>query len=300
MLKWCIVAVRNNTLVSRSKETVVFSSSAVPSPWMDARMAVLGPPWRFSRHPVGPFLCGRYRCNSFSRKGQGMALYKRTGQLQYCPAFFLKKKLLCDQYQPAITVELNPPPPPLLWFSASPYPASFVLFYLQMHLIFSLILASCISLLPFFKMPIFKILSFLFAGVMGCGAAEATDLGFVCFFFVNPRVLSANPSWFWAFCVINFPILPPPPVQRLTYRFEAPSGHVLVASWRQGYHHPWGCWAGHVKVGGNKLLYLKQFSFLKSFAPPPPLWPFSTLFIWGSQSFVLSSVVDSVYIFLHT
>ena len=32
----------------------------------------------------------------------------------------------------------------------------------------------------------------MFAGVMGCGAAEATGLGFVCFAAINPRVLSAN------------------------------------------------------------------------------------------------------------
>ena len=29
-------------------------------------------------------------------------------------------------------------------------------------------------------------------GVMGCGAAEATGLGFVCFVVINPCVLSAN------------------------------------------------------------------------------------------------------------
>ena len=28
----------------------------------------------------------------------------------------------------------------------------------------------------------------LFVGVMGCGAAEATDLGFVYFIIINPRV----------------------------------------------------------------------------------------------------------------
>ena len=28
-------------------------------------------------------------------------------------------------------------------------------------------------------------------GVIGCGAAEATDLGFSCFVVINPRVLSA-------------------------------------------------------------------------------------------------------------
>ena len=31
-----------------------------------------------------------------------------------------------------------------------------------------------------------------YAGVMGCGAAEVTGLGFVCFVVLNPRVLSAN------------------------------------------------------------------------------------------------------------
>ena len=30
----------------------------------------------------------------------------------------------------------------------------------------------------------------LFVGVMGCGAAEATGLGFVCFVVINPRVVS--------------------------------------------------------------------------------------------------------------
>ena len=37
-------------------------------------------------------------------------------------------------------------------------------------------------------------------GVMGCGAAEATGLGFVCFVVINPRVLSQQ-SWFWALSV---------------------------------------------------------------------------------------------------
>ena len=39
---------------------------------------------------------------------------------------------------------------------------------------------------------------------MGCGAAEATGLGFVC-------VLSANRVDLGSFCYINFPILPLPP-----------------------------------------------------------------------------------------
>ena len=38
--------------------------------------------------------------------------------------------------------------------------------------------------------------SYVYAGVMGCGAAEATGLGFVCFAVINPRVLSANRVYF--------------------------------------------------------------------------------------------------------
>ena len=56
-----------------------------------------------------------------------------------------------------------------------------------------------------------------YAGVMGCGAAEATGLGFVCFVVINPRVLSANKVdlgsffffFFFFFFFINYPILPP-------------------------------------------------------------------------------------------
>ena len=44
------------------------------------------------------------------------------------------------------------------------------------------------------------------AGVMGCGAAEATGLGFVCFVVINPRVLSANSDLgFFFICFINIP-----------------------------------------------------------------------------------------------
>ena len=42
---------------------------------------------------------------------------------------------------------------------------------------------------------------------MGCGAAEATVLGFVCFVVINPCVLSANMFDFELHCYINFPIL---------------------------------------------------------------------------------------------
>ena len=41
---------------------------------------------------------------------------------------------------------------------------------------------------------------------MGCGAAEATGLGFVCFVVINPRVLSANRVDFGLSCFINFSI----------------------------------------------------------------------------------------------
>ena len=49
-----------------------------------------------------------------------------------------------------------------------------------------------------------------YAGVIGCGAAEATDLGFVCFV-INPCVLLATELIWVFFCFINFQILPPPP-----------------------------------------------------------------------------------------
>ena len=40
------------------------------------------------------------------------------------------------------------------------------------------------------------------AGVMGCGAAEATGQGLVCFVVINPCVLSTN-SWFGPFLLFN-------------------------------------------------------------------------------------------------
>ena len=50
------------------------------------------------------------------------------------------------------------------------------------------------------------------AGVMGCGAAEATGLGFVCFVVLNPRVLSANRVDF-GLCLFHIfsHFTPPPP-----------------------------------------------------------------------------------------
>ena len=44
---------------------------------------------------------------------------------------------------------------------------------------------------------------------MGCVAAEATGLGFVCFVVINPCVLSANRVYLGFFCFINFPTLSP-------------------------------------------------------------------------------------------
>ena len=54
---------------------------------------------------------------------------------------------------------------------------------------------------------------------MGCGAAEATGLGFVCFVVISPCVLSANRVDLGFFCFINFPILLPPP-QNLSIEVE--------------------------------------------------------------------------------
>ena len=42
--------------------------------------------------------------------------------------------------------------------------------------------------------------------MMGCGAAEATGLGFVCFVVINPPVLSANIVDLGFFCFIEFPL----------------------------------------------------------------------------------------------
>ena len=46
------------------------------------------------------------------------------------------------------------------------------------------------------------------AGVMGCGAVEATDLGFVCFLLLS--TVCCQPTDFGLFCFINIPIPPPP------------------------------------------------------------------------------------------
>ena len=45
---------------------------------------------------------------------------------------------------------------------------------------------------------------------MGCGAAEATGLGFVCFVVINPRVLSANSVDLGFFLFLIFSNFTPP------------------------------------------------------------------------------------------
>ena len=55
-------------------------------------------------------------------------------------------------------------------------------------------------------------IDFVILVVMGCGAGEATDLGFACFVVINPCVLSTNRvdfELFFCCCFINFPIVTP-------------------------------------------------------------------------------------------
>mgnify|MGYP003571710892 CR=1 FL=1 len=47
---------------------------------------------------------------------------------------------------------------------------------------------------------------------MGCGAAKASDMGFVCFVVINPCVLSANKADFGLFCYKFSNFTPPPQV----------------------------------------------------------------------------------------
>ena len=60
------------------------------------------------------------------------------------------------------------------------------------------------------------------AGVMGCGATEATCLGFVCFVFINPRVLSSANRVDFGLIIISSSIIhiiySPPPVNALLGR----------------------------------------------------------------------------------
>ena len=71
----------------------------------------------------------------------------------------------------------------------------------------------CIALPPPLFLKVF-LLIFQFYSVtpifMGCGTAEATGLGFVCFVVINACVLSANRVDFGLFCFKNCPILSNP------------------------------------------------------------------------------------------
>ena len=55
---------------------------------------------------------------------------------------------------------------------------------------------------------------------MGCGAAEATGLGFVCFAVINPRVLSTHRVDLGFFLFHKFPIYPPPPGKKPVEIYE--------------------------------------------------------------------------------
>ena len=61
----------------------------------------------------------------------------------------------------------------------------------------------------------------IFPGVMGCSAAEATGLGFVCFVVINPRVFSANRVDLGFFLFHIFSNFPPPPQSDLKTPLEA-------------------------------------------------------------------------------
>ena len=54
--------------------------------------------------------------------------------------------------------------------------------------------------------------------VIGCGAAEATGMGFVCFVAINPCVLSANRVDLGLFYFINFQFYSPPPLRFLEWQ----------------------------------------------------------------------------------
>ena len=58
----------------------------------------------------------------------------------------------------------------------------------------------------------------MYAGVMECGVAEASGLGFVCFAVIKPRVFLANRVDFrLLFCFINCPSFTPPPHSSQSY-----------------------------------------------------------------------------------
>ena len=63
---------------------------------------------------------------------------------------------------------------------------------------------------------------------MGCGAAEATDLAFVCFVVINPRVLLANRVDFGLFFVSYIFQFTPPPQPNEGVRQEWDDVHHLA------------------------------------------------------------------------
>ena len=63
-----------------------------------------------------------------------------------------------------------------------------------------------------------------FTGVVGCGAEEETDLGFVCFVVSNPPVLSANKFVFGLLLFHTHFSIPPPP------QSSSPMAHVHFSS----------------------------------------------------------------------
>ena len=65
---------------------------------------------------------------------------------------------------------------------------------------------------------------------MGCGAAEATGLGFVCFVIINSRMLSANRDYFGLFLFHQFCHFTIPPPGDLRARYCLVGDSVNVAS----------------------------------------------------------------------
>ena len=92
-----------------------------------------------------------------------------------------------------------------------------------------------------FAVSIF-IFEFLLLPPMGCGAAKATGLGFVCYVVINPRV-SANRVDLGS-CFMNFRFINPPPP---SVSFKQGSAQHQPSSERRGSRqpshvlHPLGC-----------------------------------------------------------
>ena len=84
---------------------------------------------------------------------------------------------------------------------------------------------------------------------MGCGAAEATGLGFVCFVVINPRVLSTDRVDFGLFFV-NFVRFTPPPSFRCEDVCWKSSINWSNPGLRKSLHY------SHGGVGGGGLVRL--------------------------------------------